>query len=102
VSGVVPSGYNGTYAITNIAGNSISYSNATTGSQTTAGIVSAAVSKTYFDGELKTVLSAVQDLSKASNSGFDFKILPAYDGANNPTKTLQFGWPRLWQRLLSN
>jgi hypothetical protein len=53
------------------------------------------VSKTYFDAELKSVLAAVQDLSHASTSGFDFKIVVAYDGAFNPTKTLKIGYPRL-------
>jgi hypothetical protein len=55
----------------------------------------ATVSKTYFDAELKSVLSAIQDLSHASTSGFDFKIKVAYDAAFNPTKTFTIGYPRL-------
>lgn len=56
---------------------------------------SATVSKTYYDAELKSVLSAIQDLSHASTSGFDFKIVVAYDSAFNPTKTFKIGYPRL-------
>ena len=56
---------------------------------------SAMVSKTYYDAELKSILVAVQDLSHASTSGFDFKIKVAYDGAFNPTKTFTIGYPRL-------
>lgn len=56
---------------------------------------SATVSKTYYDAELKSILAAVQDLSHASTSGFDFKIKVAYDGAFNPTKTFTVGYPRL-------
>jgi len=40
VSGVTPSGYNGTYTVTATSGNSVSYACAATGSQTVAGTVS--------------------------------------------------------------
>jgi hypothetical protein len=40
VAGVTPTGYNGTYIVTAAATNSVSYANATTGSQTVAGTVS--------------------------------------------------------------
>lgn len=40
VSGVTPSGYNGTFALTAVTSTTISYANATTGSQTVAGTVS--------------------------------------------------------------
>lgn len=39
VSGITPSGYNGTYIVTAVTTNNISYLNATTGSQTVAGAV---------------------------------------------------------------
>ena len=95
VYGVTPTGYNGTVVLTAVGTNTVSYLNSTTGSQTVAGTVNAAVSKTYFDAELKSVLAAIQDLSHASASGFDFKIKVAYDGAFNPTKTFTTGYPRL-------
>jgi hypothetical protein len=56
---------------------------------------SATISKTYYDAELKSVLAAIQDLSHASTSGFDFKIVVAYDSSFNPTKTFKIGYPRL-------
>jgi hypothetical protein len=40
VAGVTPTGYNGTFIVTAAATNSVSYANATTGSQTVAGTVS--------------------------------------------------------------
>ena len=54
---------------------------------------SSTISKTYYSYELKNVLSAIQDLSKANN-GFDFNIYVTYDSNGNPTKTLRFGIPR--------
>lgn len=58
---------------------------------TTSGVTA---TKTYYSYELKSVLSAIQDLAKANNS-FDFAISYAYDGGGNPTKTLALGSPRL-------
>jgi len=40
VDGVAPAGYNGSYTITAVTGTTISYLNATTGAQTTAGTIS--------------------------------------------------------------
>jgi hypothetical protein len=50
--------------------------------------------KTYYSYELRSVLSAIQDLSKSNNS-FDFAINYAYDGGGIPVKTLALGSPRL-------
>jgi microcystin-dependent protein len=43
VAGVTPSGYNGTYTVTSVTSTSVSYTNATTGSQTVAGTISPSV-----------------------------------------------------------
>jgi hypothetical protein len=51
------------------------------------------VNRTYYSYELKTVLSAVQDLSKQS-SGFDFEISVYYDGNGNPAKSFNTYYPR--------
>jgi hypothetical protein len=51
------------------------------------------VSRTFYSYELKTVYSALLDLSR-SNSGFDFNIQVAYDGGGNPTKTLVLSYPK--------
>ena len=51
------------------------------------------VDRVYYDYELKTVYSAVQDLSRQED-GFDFVIDVSYVGGV-PTKTLQFGYPRI-------
>ena len=40
VSGITPSGYNGTYTVTASANGSVSYANTTTGAQTVAGTIS--------------------------------------------------------------
>lgn len=50
------------------------------------------ISKTYYSYELKSVYSALQDLSK-SNNGFDFNIEISYVNGV-PTKTLELGYPR--------
>jgi hypothetical protein len=58
------------------------------------------LSRTFYPYEMKSVLSALQDLAKAgttsaSTSGFDFAIECAYDNSGNITKTFTIGWPRL-------
>jgi hypothetical protein len=50
------------------------------------------ISKTYYNYELKSVYSALLDLSRSQN-GFDFNILVAYDGSGNITKTLKLNYP---------
>ena len=52
------------------------------------------VSRVFYNYELKTVFSALQDLSRSS-SGFDFNINVAYDGDGNPVKTLGLDYPRI-------
>jgi hypothetical protein len=52
------------------------------------------VTKIYYSYELRTVLSAIQDLAK-SDVGFDFAISVAYDANGNPYKFLNMGYPRL-------
>jgi hypothetical protein len=61
---------------------------------------SAVIARTFYNYELKSVLSGVQDLAKSggtsSNSlGFDFAIKCAYDGSGNITRTFTLGYPRL-------
>jgi hypothetical protein len=51
------------------------------------------VSRTYYGYELKTVFSAIQDLSRADN-GFDFNVYVYYDSNGNPAKLLRLGYPR--------
>lgn len=58
------------------------------------------VSKVYYNYELKTVYSALLDLSRSQN-GFDFNIQVAYDGAGNPTKTLRLNYPLSGTRYTS-
>lgn len=60
------------------------------GSTTTSGVL---VNRTYYGYELKTVFSAIQDLSKQSQ-GFDFEISVYYDGNGNPTKSFNTYYPR--------
>jgi hypothetical protein len=49
--------------------------------------------RTFYGYEYKTVLSAVQELSKSS-TGFDFNIQVYYDSNGNPAKLLRLGYPR--------
>lgn len=51
------------------------------------------VTKVFYQYEYKSVMSAIQDLSRAT-TGFDFTIQVAYDANGNPTKTLSLNAPR--------
>ena len=59
-------------------------------SQTTSGVL---VSRTYYNYELKTYASAIQDLAK-QGGGFDFAIDVYYDGDKNPVKSFNTYYPR--------
>lgn len=59
------------------------------------------VNRTYYSYELKTVYSALQDLSQQTN-GFDFNIQVAYDGGGNPSKTLKLSYPQSGIRYSSS
>lgn len=61
----------------------------TVGSET-SGVL---VDRVYYDYELKTVYTALQDLSRQED-GFDFNIRVSYSGGI-PTKTLVLGYPRI-------
>jgi len=52
------------------------------------------VSRTFYSYELKSVYSALQDLSRSS-AGFDFTISVVYDAGRNIVKTLKLGYPQL-------
>ncbi len=51
------------------------------------------VSRTFYSYELKSLYSALLDLSR-SNNGFDFNIQVSYDGTGSPIKTLVLSYPR--------
>jgi len=55
---------------------------------------------TYYSYELRSVLTAIQDLTKANL--LDFAITYAYDGGGTPVKTLALGSPRLGQAYSSS
>jgi len=61
----------------------------TVGSET-SGVL---INRTFYGYEYKTVLSAIQDLSKSA-TGFDFNIQVYYDSNGNPAKLLRLGYPR--------
>jgi hypothetical protein len=51
------------------------------------------INRTFYGYEYKTVLAAIQDLSKSA-TGFDFNIQVYYDSNGNPAKLLRLGYPR--------
>lgn len=51
------------------------------------------INRTFFGYEYKTVLAAMQELSRSS-TGFDFNIYVYYDSNGNPAKLLRLGYPR--------
>lgn len=64
----------------------------------TSGIL---VSRTFYSYELKSLYSALLDLSR-SQDGFDFHIQVAYDGAGIPAKTLMLEYPMSGTRYSSS
>lgn len=66
ISGVTPTGYNGTYTVTNSTTTSVSYANTTTGSQTVAG--------TAQYGSSYTITSASPATSAVSNGGSSYSF----------------------------
>lgn len=81
------------------ASQSVPYGNVgiTVGNETST---NPTLARTFYAYEMKSVLSALQDLAKAGTTaagttGFDFAIKCAYDNSGNITRTFTVGWPRL-------
>jgi len=51
------------------------------------------VTRTYYNYEMKTVLSAIQDLAKQTQ-GFDFEISVYYDGSGTPARSFNTYFPK--------
>jgi len=51
------------------------------------------INRTFYGYEYKTVMAALQELSKSA-TGFDFNIYVYYDSNGNPAKLLRLGYPR--------
>jgi hypothetical protein len=70
-----------------------------TAGQTSSGVL---IDRVYYDYELKTVFSAIQDLSRQID-GFDFNIDVAYDGITGlPTKSFNTYYPRIGTNYSAN
>ena len=78
VSGITPTGYNGTYTVTACTTTSVSYANTTTGAQTVAGAIAYA-NNTYRSFTRNSVTLTNQALYTASgftlNNGYEFLFL---------------------------
>jgi len=64
VAGVTPSGYNGTYTVTACTATSVSYANATTGSQTVAGTIKNRALKIGSTAKSFTIEDAAADIAQ--------------------------------------
>ena len=106
VSGITPSGYNGTYTVTASSNGSVSYANTTTGAQTVAGTISTSVPMPSYSVDPSTVviLDAYCETTNNSAQPIDRIILPVSrtEYASYPNK-LQTGFPTtFWfDRLIS-
>lgn len=76
VAGVTPTGYNGTFLLTGVTSNTISYANATTGAQTVAGTVSVPAQASITARSagtvglvIRTAASNISDYINAQDSG---------------------------------
>ena len=70
VAGVTPTGYNGTYVLTAVTSTTLSYANATTGSQTVAGTVSAPAQASITARSAGTVGLTLKMASSQSSDAF--------------------------------
>jgi hypothetical protein len=64
VAGVTPTGYNGTYTVTACTATSVSYANATTGSQTVAGTIKNRVLKVGNTAKSMSIEDAADDITQ--------------------------------------
>jgi len=107
VSGVTPTGYNGTYTVTASSNGSVSYANSTVGAQTVAGTISSATpAGTYsVDPNTVVILDAYCETTTNSAQPIDRIILPVSrtEYASYPNKQ-QTGFPTtFWfDRLISS
>ena len=78
VSGITPSGYNGTYTVTASSNGSVSYANTTTGAQTVAGTISSQTPAGTYSVDPNTVvlLDSYVTTTTSSSQPIDRIILP--------------------------
>ena len=106
VSGMTPTGYNGTYTVTASSNGSVSYANATTGSQTVAGqITSSSYASTYSVAPNTVVmLDTYIETDNGNGQPIDRLILPVSrtEYASYPNKSQAgFSTTYWFDRLLS-
>ena len=99
VSGVTPSGYNGTYTVTASSNGSVSYANTTTGTQTVAGTISSSTPASTYSVDPSTVvlLDAYVTTTQSASQPIDRIILPVSrtEYASYPNKQ-QTGFPTVF------
>ena len=107
VSGVTPTGYNGTYTVTASSNGSVSYANSTVGAQTVAGTISTSTpAGTYsVDPNTVVILDAYCETTTNSAQPIDRIILPVSrtEYASYPNKQ-QTGFPTVfwYDRLIGS
>ena len=99
VSGVTPSGYNGTYTVTVSSNGSVSYANTTTGAQTVAGTISSPTPAGTYSVDPNTVvlLDTYVTTTQSTSQPIDRIILPVSrtEYASYPNKQ-QTGFPTVF------
>ena len=99
VSGVTPSGYNGTYTVTASSNGSVSYANTTTGAQTVAGTISSPTPAGTYSVDPNTVvlLDTYVTTTQSTSQPIDRIILPVSrtEYASYPNKQ-QTGFPTVF------
>ena len=106
VSGITPSGYNGTYTVTASENGSVSYANTTTGAQTVAGTISSSTPAATYSVDPNTVVILDSYVTTTTNSAqpIDRVILPVSrtEYSSYPNKQ-QTGFPTVFwfDRLVS-
>ena len=99
VSGITPSGYNGTYTVTASSNGSVSYANTTTGAQTVAGTISSSTPAATYSVDPSTVvlLDAYVTTTASASQPIDRVILPVSrtEYSSYPNKQ-QTGFPTVF------
>ena len=99
VSGITPSGYNGTYTVTASSNGFVSYANATTGAQTVAGTIASSTPAGTYSVDPNTVVILDSYVTTTTNSAqpIDRIILPVSrtEYASYPNKQ-QVGFPTVF------
>lgn len=110
VTGVSPSGYNGTYTVTRSSAGSVSYANATTAAQTAAGTIFVSVVKennnlaglVYYNGTGPLAVNSGYGVSGYGSGGYGSGVPPVAGGGTAITNTMDWSLDNWGETLIAS